>query len=63
MKHLINQLGNIDDIKCSLRNSSKYTLADMEAALENENSKEKPRQTVIKLLETNINRKRREVQP
>ena len=61
MKHLINQLGNIDDIRCSLKNNS-YTLAALEEALENENSKEQPRQTVIKLLETNIKRKRKEVE-
>jgi len=53
MKHLANQMGNIDDIKCSIKHN-KHSLADLEAALLDEKSRPQPRQTVIKLLESNI---------
>lgn len=59
MKHLINQMGNIDDIRCAMRNSS-HTLADVEAALEDELNKPQPRQTVVKMLKFNIKRRKKE---
>lgn len=55
MRHLINQMGSVDDIRSSLK-SSCHSLADLHAALDNEKSKKAPRQTVIKMIEAKIKR-------
>ncbi len=54
MKYLINRLGSVDDIRCSLKFS--HSLEDLESALTDENSKPEPRITVVKMLETSIKR-------
>ena len=51
MKYLLNQRGNIDDIKCSL--SFGYSKEDLLEALHDE-KQNKNRQTVIKLLEAKL---------
>lgn len=53
MGHLINQLGNADDIRISLRLNN-YSLEALEAALDDEESKAQPRKTVINLIESAI---------
>jgi hypothetical protein len=51
MKYLLNQRGNIDDIRCSLQFG--YSEKDILDALENEKLNQN-RQTVIKMLEAKL---------
>lgn len=51
-KFLINQMDNIDDVRCSLRNGNNK-LEDLEAALENERENQ-GRTTVVSLLKRAI---------
>ncbi|AHM62333.1 hypothetical protein D770_20420 [Flammeovirgaceae bacterium 311] len=59
---LPNQMGSVDDIRTTLKGSG-WSIDKLEAAMKDENSKDTPRKTVVKLLESAIKRKKREVQP
>lgn len=58
---LLNNRGNIDDIRNSIRCGWKsVSLADLQASIEDE-LKTRKRSTVVKLLESSLNKKRKEV--
>lgn len=61
-KYLLNQLGNLDDIKNSIRCSwALLTVDDFKKALNNE-LKNQNRKSLIKLLEAKLKKKQKEVQ-
>lgn len=60
-KHLVNQMGSVDDIRCSLKNGG-HTYDDLVEAYRNESAKESPRLTVLKMLLVKMTQKTKEVQ-
>lgn len=55
MKHLANQMGSIEDIKCTLKNN-RWSLEDLQKSLDDEINTKQPRLTVIKMIESAIKR-------